>query len=68
MVAIGNGLSAYGGFIPYTSTFFNFIEYCFPSVRLAALSHHQQVRCSFRCCVLPLHGDLIRPAGRRSWS
>lgn len=43
MAAIGNGLQAYGGIIPFTATFLNFIEYCFPSVRLAALSHHQQI-------------------------
>jgi len=43
MAAIGNGLAAYGGYIPYTATFFNFIEYCFPAVRLAALSHFQQI-------------------------
>jgi len=34
---------AYGGFIPFTATFLNFIEYCFPSVRLAALAHFQQL-------------------------
>jgi len=43
MAAIGNGLSAYGGIIPYTATFLNFIEYCFPAVRLSALSEHQQL-------------------------
>lgn len=43
MAAIGNGLSAYGGFIPFTATFFTFIEYCFPAVRLAALSKHQHL-------------------------
>lgn len=43
MAAIGNGLFAYGGIIPYTATFFNFIEYAFPSVRLASLSKFQQI-------------------------
>lgn len=43
MAAIGNGMFAYGGFIPYTATFLNFIEYCFPSVRLAALSNFKQL-------------------------
>lgn len=42
MMAIGNGIAAHGGCVPYTSTFLNFIEYGFPSVRLAALSHHHQ--------------------------
>jgi transketolase len=41
MCAIANGLHAYGGFIPFTSTFLSFLTYCLPSVRLAALSHHQ---------------------------
>jgi len=43
MVAINNGLFAYGGIIPFSATFFNFIEYCFPSVRLAAVSGFQHV-------------------------
>jgi len=43
MAAIGNGLAAYGGFIPYTATFLNFLEYCFPAVRLSALSQVQQI-------------------------
>ena len=43
MAAIGNGMYAYGGFIPYTATFLNFIEYCFPAVRLAALSNFKQL-------------------------
>jgi transketolase len=43
MGAIGNGLQAYGGFIPFTATFLTFIEYMFPAVRLAALSGHQHI-------------------------
>jgi len=43
MAAIGNGLYAFGGFVPYTATFLNFIEYCFPAVRLAALSNFKQL-------------------------
>jgi len=43
MAAMGNGIAAYGGFIPYTSTFLNFIEYCFPSVRLSSISQVQQL-------------------------
>lgn len=43
MAAIGNGISAHGGLIPFTATFFNFIEYMFPAVRLSALSHLQQI-------------------------
>ena len=39
MGAIMNGLSYYGGFIPYGSTFLCFLDYMRPSVRLAALSH-----------------------------
>ena len=43
MAAIGNGLFTYGSFIPYTATFLNFIEYCFPAVRLTAISNFQQL-------------------------
>lgn len=43
MVAIANGMSAYGGLVPFTATFLNFLQYCFPSVRLSALSHLQQI-------------------------
>ena len=39
MGAIMNGLSYYGGFIPYGSTFLTFSDYMRPTVRLAALSH-----------------------------
>ncbi len=43
MIAIGNGLAAYGGFIPFTATFLNFIEYGFGAARLSALSSHRQL-------------------------
>ncbi|MCL4121791.1 UNVERIFIED_CONTAM: hypothetical protein GTU68_012859 [Idotea baltica] len=39
MGAIMNGLSYYGGYIPFGSTFFCFLDYMRPAVRLAALSH-----------------------------
>ncbi|KNC79683.1 transketolase [Sphaeroforma arctica JP610] len=39
MAAICNGLAAYGGLVPFGATFFNFIQYMLPSVRLSALSH-----------------------------
>jgi len=41
MSAISNGLSAYGGFIPFCSTFLNFIGYAYGAVVLTALSHLQ---------------------------
>lgn len=43
MFAIATGLSAFGGIIPITSTFLNFITYGFGAVRLAALSHLQSI-------------------------
>jgi len=43
MAAIGNALAAYGGFIPFTATFLNFIEYALGAVRLSALSGHHQI-------------------------
>lgn len=41
MGAVMNGLAYYGGFIPYGATFFCFLDYMKPSVRLAALCHLQ---------------------------
>lgn len=38
MAAVLNGLSAYGGFIPFGSTFLNFIGYAMGAVRLSAIS------------------------------
>jgi transketolase len=38
MGAIQNGMAYYGGFIPYSATFFMFIDYMRPAVRLAALA------------------------------
>lgn len=43
MGAILNGISAYGGFIPYGGTFLNFVSYAAGSVRLSALSGHQVI-------------------------
>ena len=39
MEAISNGLAAYGGIIPFCSTFLNFVSYAAGAVRLSALSH-----------------------------
>jgi len=39
MGAVMNGMAAYGGWIPYGSTFLTFSDYMRPSVRLAALMH-----------------------------
>ncbi|KAI5828061.1 Transketolase, thiamine diphosphate binding domain-containing protein [Schizophyllum commune] len=43
MGAIGNGLVAYGGIIPYVATFLNFVSYGVGALRLAALSHQQVI-------------------------
>ena len=43
MGAITNGISAYGGFVPYASTFFVFSDYLRPSVRLSALMKLREV-------------------------
>uniref|UniRef100_A0A8C9LJJ2 transketolase n=1 Tax=Piliocolobus tephrosceles TaxID=591936 RepID=A0A8C9LJJ2_9PRIM len=40
MVAITNGLYAYGGFQPFCGTFLNFYTYAFAALRLAALSNY----------------------------
>lgn len=41
MAAICNGLAAYGAFLPFGATFFNFIGYAMGAVRLSALSKLQ---------------------------
>ena len=39
MGAIANGISYHGGARPYTATFFCFVDYMKPAIRLAALNH-----------------------------
>lgn len=41
MCAIGNGISAYGGYIPFVATFLTFMGYAWGAARLSALSQHQ---------------------------
>lgn len=43
MGAVQNGIAYYGGFYPYTATFFVFLDYMRPPVRLAALSGLQSI-------------------------
>ena len=38
MAAATNGIALHGGLMPFCSTFFNFVDYLKPSLRLAALS------------------------------
>ncbi len=38
MGAIANGLGVHSGILPFTATFFNFVDYMKPAVRLAALN------------------------------
>lgn len=39
MAAIANGMAYHGGVRPFTATFFCFVDYMRPSVRLAAMNH-----------------------------
>ncbi|KAJ7172684.1 transketolase [Mycena filopes] len=43
MGAIANGLSAYGGIVPFVATFLNFVSYAAGAVRLSALSKAQVI-------------------------
>ena len=43
MVAIANGLSLHGGFIPYTATFLMFSDYARNALRMAALMKLRQI-------------------------
>jgi transketolase len=38
MAAATNGICLHGGLLPFCSTFFNFLDYCKPSLRLSALN------------------------------
>ena len=39
MAAISNGIAAYGGLIPFASTFLTFVGYALGAIRVSALSH-----------------------------
>ncbi|MFT3709823.1 MAG: transketolase [Archangium sp.] len=39
MAAVANGMAYHGGVRPFTATFFCFVDYMRPSVRLAAMNH-----------------------------
>jgi transketolase len=43
MGAATNGIALHGGLLPFCATFFNFLDYCKPSLRLAALSKIRNV-------------------------
>jgi len=38
MAACSNGISQHGGLLPFAATFFNFLDYCKPALRLGCLS------------------------------
>jgi transketolase len=44
MAAATNGIALHGGLLPFCATFFNFLDYCKPALRLAALN---KVRCVY---------------------
>jgi len=43
MGAITNGLSVHSGIVPFTGTFFNFLDYMKPAVRLAAINKSKAI-------------------------
>jgi len=43
MGSIVNGMSVFGGVIPYSATFLVFADYMRPAIRLAALSHYPSI-------------------------
>jgi transketolase len=38
MAAINNGIALHGALLPFSATFFNFVDYCKPALRLACLA------------------------------
>ena len=43
MGAIANGLAVHSGIVPFTATFFNFLDYMKPAVRLAAINKSKAI-------------------------
>jgi transketolase len=43
MGAVANGIVAHGALLPFTATFFNFVDYMKPAVRLAALNNTREI-------------------------
>jgi transketolase len=43
MAAATNGMAAHGAILPFCATFFNFLDYCKPALRLAALNQMRSV-------------------------
>ena len=43
MAAASNGIALHGGLLPFSSTFFNFVDYLKPALRLAALNKIREV-------------------------
>lgn len=43
MAAAMNGMALHGGILPYSGTFLSFVDYCRPSIRLAALMKTQAI-------------------------
>jgi transketolase len=39
MAAVNNGIAYHGGLLPFSATFFNFVDYLKPALRLTALAH-----------------------------
>ena len=44
MAAAMNGIALHGGLLPFSATFFNFLDYCKPALRLSALN---VIRCVY---------------------
>ena len=44
MAAATNGIALHGGLLPFCATFFNFLDYCKPALRLAAIN---KIRCIY---------------------
>jgi transketolase len=43
MAAASNGIALHGGLLPFSATFFNFLDYMKPAVRLAAINQIREV-------------------------
>ena len=48
MVAVTNGIALHGGLLPFAATFFNFLDYCKPALRLACADRNALASSSSR--------------------
>ena len=62
--AASNGIALHGGLLPFSATFFNFLDYLKPALRLAAINTVREVFVFTHDSVVPRRGRPDAPADR----